>query len=545
MSLSSKRITVNPDDQPTVVSSLDEDDDSESWKDARDQFLDDYTNVTSDNGISNGLNNHDTDQSLQDKTNSQQTNKSDSDDLRLHEAIFNNDLRCIHDILMNKDLAKELVNKKDKHGNTPLHLACMVGQPKEVIEALLKRGASVETKNLNRWTPFHEACSYGNRDIITVMTIQLGNNFHESLNHEKLAKQLMKQRDYKVTLKWEFRSWVPFLSKVLPNDVCVINKQGGNIRIDTRLLEVGSEYMPLKRTDGCLIYSSHSKKKWIIMNKKTKQYQYISFGQKLNRHLDFKVDDFMSTDIIDIELESKDIVLTRSTSGWIWKAEKAEKIGKFDAALYEFNNVFLVTRKRREHLSDEDLKRNKIFNKSAMDMLKFGKKPDEVEEVEADEGNTSEDLDEDEPESHRPSLSPPPKPEKSLSWADYLASEPGKHPTLGREHKIKITKTPFKAGLAVSDQFPITKEEFIDLLSIIPLKLFKKLKDFIEMRLPDGFPIRVDVPIFSFLAARITLEDFEFLNGPVDDSLFKVPDDYEEETTPMLPIFHSRSRDTA
>lgn len=527
----------------------DDDDDSENWNDANDEFIDDVEFIKHDSKQAN-KNTSSSSSNLPQAQATIKTTTSNCDiDLTLHEAIFKGNIPKIFDILIDKELSESIVNKKDKHGNTPLHLACMMGRPKEVVAALLKRGASVECKNLNRWTPFHEACSYGNREIITIMTLQLGNNFYQSLNQDKLAKQLSKTRNYRVVLKWEFKSWVPFLTRVLPNDVCVINKQGGNIRIDTRLLELGSEMMSWKKSDGCLIYSSELQKKWVIMNNKTKKYQFISFSDSgLNKHIEYKVDDFMSNDIMDIELESSELLVTRLTSGWIWKADKQEKIGTYEAALYDFNNVYLVTKKRREHLNEEDLKRNKMFNKSAMDMLRFGKKPNSNDSDETDNEDNEDllendgDNEADETETHRKSLVPPPP--TKVTWSEYCESEPGKYPNLGREQKIKINKTPFRAGVAMSDKFPITKNEFVDLLSIIPLKMFKKLKDFIDMRLPDGFPIRVDIPILPFLSARITFEDFQFLDGPMNDSLFNIPEDYEEETEPMLPIFHKRTKET-
>lgn len=468
----------------------------------------------------------------------------------LHEAVFYNDANRIYDILKNENLAKELVNKKDKHGNTPLALACMLGRSKEIIGSLLSCGASVDAKNLQRWTPFHEACSYGNRDVLTLMVKQLQSDLNDVMNKnkEKLAENLSKTKNYRLVLKWEFQSWVPFLTRVLPSDVCVITKQGSFIRIDTKLLDY--EMLSWKKDSGesCLIYSNKFKKKWVIMNMKAKKYQHFA-AQSFDRDIDSKVDEFISTDIIDIEVKSSDIQLTRSTCGWIWKADRMEKVGRYNAALYNFNNVFLVTRKRREHLNDEDIKRNKLAYKGAMHVLKFGKKPsmrDLEEASNSDSNNTDNDNIENSQQdddlgfletSHRESLSPPPA--TNVTWEEYLQAEAGKFPNLGREQKIKVVKTAFKASVAMSDEFPITKNEFLDLLSIIPLRLFKKLKEFIELRLPDGFPVRLDIPVFPFLTARITFEDFAFIDGPVDERLFTIPCDFSEDQN-LFPFFSAK-----
>lgn len=463
-----------------------------------------------------------------------------SDNLSLHEAVFNNDSQLIYELLKNKKNAKLIVNQRDKHGNTALHLACMLGRSKEIITALLQSGAAVDSKNLNRWTPFHEACSYGNRDIVILLTKQLENDVHDALSKAKLSEVLEKTKDYRLVLKWEFQSWVPFLTRVLPSDVCVITKQGKCIRIDTRLLDF--EVLSWRKGDCCLIYSSKFKKKWIVMNNKTKKYQHFESAM-IDKNIEVKADEFMSSDLIDIELKSADIQFNRTTCGWIWKADKMEKVGNYEAALYNFNNVYLVTKKRREHLKDEDIKRNKTAYKALVYALKFGKRPnqsdlDEISDKKVDEPDI-ESLDEEDggEAQHRESLPPPPT--TNVTWEEYCQAEPGNFPTLGREPKCKITKTAVKASVAMSREFPLSKNEFVDLLSVVPLKLFKKLKEFVELRLPEGFPIRVDIPIFSFLNARITFEDFAFLNTPVDESLFDIPKDYEED--PNLFPFFSRN----
>lgn len=447
-----------------------------------------------------------------------------TDDLALHRSIFSNDEQTIWATLNNHRLVKDLVNKKDKHGNTALHLACMMGRSKEIISTLLNHKWTIDTKNLQRWTPFHEACSYGDRDVITLMAKQLKDDVDDALHNSRFSDFLEKTKNYRLVLKWEFQSWVPFVSRVLPSDVCVINKQGKYVRIDTRLLEL--EGMFRKKGDSCLVYSN---KKWIIMNNKTKKYQYFE-TPAVYKDIEDKVDEFMSTDIMDLEFKSSEMQLTRSTSGWIWKADKVGKVGRFNASLYDFTNVFLVTRKRREHLSEEDLKRNKLAYRSAVHIFKFGEKPSQsAQEAQANSDQSTQDDDEDQDEEdrviHRESLPPPPP--TRVSWDDYINSEVGDAPCLGREIQCKVVKKPVRASVALSEEFPLSKKELLDLLSITPIKMFMKLKEFVEMKLPDGFPVRLDIPVYPFLTARITFEDFAYHEGPIDETLFTVPQDYE------------------
>lgn len=523
-----------------------DDDDGDCWKDAVDNLpldseigLDQSKIYISSNNSNNNKHSNITDETnhglqLNDINSNHDINKTESvcDNLQLHRAIFENDSEKLNQLFKNHTIIRQLVTKKDKHGNTPLHLACMLGRPQKIVQDLIEHGALLNSKNINGWSPFHEACSYGNREIITLMTSYFRKNICDTINKTRLSEQLIRTKNYKLVLKWEFRTWVPFFSRVLPSDVCIITKHGANIRIDTSLHELGPEMLSWKRADGCLIYSPNFERKWVILNNKTKRFHFLETKNRLGKQIEYQVDDLMSNDIISFDLKSSDIRMTRSTYGLFWKAEKYQKIGKFNAALYEFDNVFLLTRKRREHLSEEDLKKNKIAQKSAMDMLKFGKNMDEhEEESDPEDGMISDD---EEPETHRESLPPPPKPR--TTWSQYCAFPPGENPPLGRGLSIKVTKKAFKASIAMSEEFPISKNEFIDLISIIPLKHFGKLKEFIEMKLPDGFPVRVDVPILPFLTARITFEDFEFIDGSVDESMFTIPDDYVEDPE-MLSMF--------
>lgn len=460
--------------------------------------------------------------------------------LILHEAVFSNNVEWICQILNNKELAQKTVNKKDKHGNTPLHLACMLGRSKDIVQALLESGASIESKNLNRWTPFHEACSYGNREIITLMTKQLESDVYNALNKNKLSDNLEKTKNYCITLRWKFESWVPLITRYLPNDLCKITKHGRNIRIDTGLFDYGMDhhgYMSGNSRDCCLIYNHNFEKKWAVLNHKSKKFQHLDSQIIEKKNIEEGVDAYMSIDIIDLELKSNDIQLTRSTSGWIWKVDKTDQIGKFAADIYNFDNVFLVTKKRREHLTEKDMERNKVAYKAFTAVFKHGKMPvleadDEGDNEDNENDNFSDRQKDDDDESavteHRESLRPPPT--SKVTWEQYLESEPGDFPILGRKHVCKTSTTAFKASVAMSKDFPIDKSEFLDLLSIVPMKMFKKLKEIIEMRLPEGFPIRLDVPIFlPFLTSRITIEDFKFIERQIDESLFTIPNDYQED----------------
>lgn len=83
----------------------------------------------------------------------------------LHYLVFNNKLPEIKRYIeQNKNKYLDKLSVQDKHGNTPLHLACMFGRI-EIVKRLINANARVKIRNKQMWTPLNEAISYGNRDL--------------------------------------------------------------------------------------------------------------------------------------------------------------------------------------------------------------------------------------------------------------------------------------------------------------------------------------------------------------------------------------------
>ena len=61
-----------------------------------------------------------------------------------------------------------LLNLRDRAGDTPLHLAAFDGHA-QVVDELLYRGAEVETRNLAGRTALHLACMNGHAHVIFIL----------------------------------------------------------------------------------------------------------------------------------------------------------------------------------------------------------------------------------------------------------------------------------------------------------------------------------------------------------------------------------------
>lgn len=62
---------------------------------------------------------------------------------------------------------------------------------------------------------------------------------------------------------------------------------------------------------------------------------------------------------------------------------------------------------------------------------------------------------------------------------------------------------------------------------IAPFKHFNKLREFVQMKLPPGFPVKLDIPVFPTITATVTFQEFRY--DEFDSSIFTIPDDYKED----------------
>ncbi|XP_049804732.1 ankyrin repeat domain-containing protein 13C [Schistocerca nitens] len=429
----------------------------------------------------------------------------EADSYPLHECVFRGDVRKLSALLRTHDLAK-----KDKHGNTPLHLAVMLGR-KECVHLLLAHGAPVKVKNIAGWSPLAEAISYGDRQTISSLVRKLKQQAREQMEERRpsLVAALNQMGDFYMELKWDFQSWVPLVSRILPSDICRIHKRGSSIRLDTTLVDFND--MRWERGDISFIFNGDRKpgQSLTVLDNKQCLYQRVRY-EETEVEIEDEVDILMSSDIMAAQMSTKSITFSRAQTGWIFREDRKEMVGPFHADFYVINGMLLESRKRREHLSEEDLQKNKAI----MESLTKG---------------STQGFDSNGEPVRRPSLSPPP--ESKVTWEEYVNSDVGAHPTLGREMVYKETSKSFKATVAMSPDFPLSVEMLLNVLEVIaPFKHFSKLREFVLMKLPPGFPVKIDIPILPTVTAKITFQEFAFRND-IKAELFEIPSHYVEDPT--------------
>ncbi|KAG0239995.1 Ankyrin repeat domain-containing protein 13C [Actinomortierella wolfii] len=78
-----------------------------------------------------------------------------------------------------------------------------------------------------------------------------------------------------------------------------------------------------------------------------------------------------------------------------------------------------------------------------------------------------------------------------------------------------------------AQRFPLTIDRILPLLEVIGMdnnRLVGKLREFLEYKLPPGFPIRANIPLYPSLSADVTFVNFDS-NREIGEDMFEIPDE--------------------
>lgn len=176
------------------------------------------------------------------------------------------------------------------------------------------------------------------------------------------------------------------MSRILPSDICKIHKCGSSIRLDTTLVDFSDMrwerglfdffYLQLFLTslyllgDICFIFRGDDdpNESLTVLDNEFHCYQRVRY-EETDTEIEDEVDILMSSDILAAQMSTKSINFVRAQSGWIFREDKKELVaGQYECDLFSINGLILESRKRREHLSRDDLQKNKAI----MESLKGG-----------------------------------------------------------------------------------------------------------------------------------------------------------------------------
>ena len=176
----------------------------------------------------------------------------------------------------------------------------------------------------------------------------------------------------------------------------------------------------------------------------------------------------------------------RSKSGIIgFRTDRTETINGYESKVFTANNVEVVTKTRTEHLSDEDKERHKSAAANRLAPLQSLLGMIEIEENAPIPQTESTDVEGDGNQRNPYNIT-------AVQYFDPNYDLKDKEIGRPKEMSTKIQR--FKANLWLCEDYPLSLQEqvlpIVDLMAISSSH-FAKLRDFITLQLPSGFPVKI------------------------------------------------------
>nr|XP_033778322.1 ankyrin repeat domain-containing protein 13B isoform X2 [Geotrypetes seraphini] len=426
----------------------------------------------------------------------------------LHYLVWQNKSREL-ELELSTEQAE--IEQLDPRGRTPLHLATTLGYL-ECVRVLLKHGADVSKENRSGWTVLQEAVS--TRDLQLVQLILRHRDYQRTIKRLAgipiLLEKLHKAQDFYVEMKWEFTSWVPLVSKICPSDTYKVWKCGQKLRVDTTLL--GFEHMSWQRGNRSYVFRGQDTSAIVMEIDHDRRVVYTETLTLASHDREVLLAAVQPTEeqamsrltapVVTTQLDTKNIAFERNKSGILgWRSERSEFVNGYEAKVYSASNVELITRTRTEHLSDQHKSKSKGSKTPLQSFLGIAEQhvgPNNGTLITQTFSHTN------------PTAITP---EEYFNPNFELGNR-----DMGRPMELTTKTQKFKAKLWLCEAHPLSLSEqvapIIDLMAISNA-LFAKLRDFITLRLPPGFPVKIEIPIFHILNARITFGNLNGCEEPV------------------------------
>ncbi|XP_023699951.1 ankyrin repeat domain-containing protein 13B isoform X1 [Paramormyrops kingsleyae] len=438
----------------------------------------------------------------------------------LHYLVWHNKHRQLEKELSASEQVE--VEAPDPRGRTPLHLAVTLGHL-ECAQVLLQHGANVSKENSNGWTVLQEAICTRDPELVRLVL--------RYRDHQRAVKRLAgipllldrlrQAQDFYVEMKWEFTSWVPLVSRICPSDTYRVWKSGQCLRVDTTLM--GFDHMTWQRGNRSFIFRGQDSSAVVMEVDHDRQLVFCETlrmssvsspqsspptgSQRGSNDLGLQgvpepteeqVAARLSAPVVTTQLDTRNVSFERNKTGILgWRSEKTEIVNGYETKVYGASNVELITRTRTDHLAEPHKAKPRSSKTPLQSFLGIAE-----QHVGSNNGTLVTQM-----SSH-------PSNPMALTAEEYFNPGLALGPRDISPPCQLTTKTQrFKAKLWLCESHPLSLAEqvapIIDLMAISNA-LFAKLREFITLRLPPGFPIKIEIPIYHILNARIT---FGNLNG--------------------------------
>ncbi|EDO48129.1 predicted protein, partial [Nematostella vectensis] len=203
---------------------------------------------------------------------------------------------------------------------------------------------------------------------------------------------------------------------------------------------------------------------------------------------------------IIISVQISNYICYRHKTMWGWGGDKTETVDDYECKVYTASGVEVVTKTRVEHLADEDRKQTQ--SKSTMIASFLGIEEENqlnpAEHVFATLVGRLNSF-------QSNSMFPP-----SLWLTDQN--------DVGKLKEMSVKKQKFRATISMADPYPLSlQEQVLPIIKLLAISNahFAKLRDFIALHLPSGFPVKIEIPLFHVLNAKITFANINALESDV------------------------------
>ncbi|XP_055623876.1 ankyrin repeat domain-containing protein 13B isoform X2 [Toxorhynchites rutilus septentrionalis] len=476
----------------------------------------------------------------------------------IHWPVWNNDTEELQKAI---DSQQHDLEQLDSRGRTPLMLAVKLCHL-DCVKALLTARSNANFE-CDGWSVVQEAVCSGDANILTaVLEVRDLQRHMKRVSHvPQLLQHLQDTPDFYVEMKWEFTSWVPLMSRVCPSDTYKVFKRGSNVRIDTTLL--GFDNNNWQRGNRSYIFKGQSESATMIEI----DHDTGEVSVEHMRSIDSEVIDGIppSKESVSLRLQAPvicnhidmdKISFERNKSGfWGWRSEKNETINGYECKVYGASNVEFITRTRNEHLSEEQarIKSSRtplqhFLGMTEEDYNHAGSNAVPAAQSALNDSSSTPLLGSDNNSPLQETASSSKElPMTAPTAEEYFSDIDLQGRDVGKPKKITAKVQRFKANMWLSEEFPIKLQEqvlpILDLMSTMASPHVSKLRDFVTMQLPSGFPVKIEIPLFHVLNAVVTFGNVFAIETPVtnvshikeseerttciiEDCCFDVPSEY-------------------
>ncbi|BHF76528.1 Ankyrin repeat domain-containing protein 13C [Sparganum proliferum] len=486
-----------------------------------------------------------------------------SETLPLHRHVYMDEPELLKCLLQTMRFGS--CNTQDNYGNTPLHLAVMLGRSGRnllqltlpgCIDHLLAHGARVDIRNGWGWTPIDEAICRKNSPVAYKLWHIMRTADQEKAERLFFEDFLTKVPDADIHLEWELHSWVPFVSRFLPSDKCRVRKKGNKVRVDMSLKGF-QDFGWLRGDISFLLDGSRLfDEKVVMLDHEQKLYECVTsqLSEVDSAQFDLEWSLISSSPVVTLRILHDNLSCVPNYSGWFnSEQQKVDQVGQYRAKSFTLSNLVVESQSRHEHVSESKYS-NALANLLGLLQSSLQAPP-----------QTSNALPEVSESSNPPPATPTAAPTRTRSsstsgvqlppWNAYCSGSLtpkalffGCNPVIKR----KSLNISFSVSFAEEIFFPI--HVYLSLLDLLaPRNNLSALRDALSSKAPSGFPVQIEAAVFPTVTAKLRITSIEYTHPPMlchhelewgtcpcsqtvdpsiftgtelDDDLFSIPLDY-------------------